>query len=54
MFQSKQWNSLKKAIEENGKAMATLMAYKEAFEKGTPKKKGLPSKFAFNRLVDGV
>lgn len=37
VFQIKQWNTLKKAIEENGKAMATLMAYKEAFEKGTPR-----------------
>lgn len=37
-FQIKEWNALKKAIEENGKAMATLMAYKEAFEKGTPRK----------------
>ena len=53
-FQIKQWNSLKKAIEENGKAMATLMAYKEAFEKGTPKKKGLPRKFAFKRPADGA
>ena len=54
VFQIKQWNSLKKAIEENGKAMATLMAYKEAFEKGTPKKKGLPRKFAFKRPADGA
>ena len=53
-FQIKQWNSLKKAIEENGKAMATLMAYKEAFEKGTPKKKGLPRKFAFKRPLGGA
>ena len=53
-FQIKQWNSLKKAIEENGKAMATLMAYKEAFEKGTPKKRGLPRKFAFKRPADGA
>ena len=54
VFQIKQWNTLKKAIEENGKAMATLMAYKEAFEKGTPKKKGLPRKFAFKRPEDGT
>ena len=53
-FQIKQWNTLKKAIEENGKAMATLMAYKEAFEKGTPKKKGLPRTFAFKRPLGGA
>lgn len=47
-FQIKEWNALKKAIEENGKAMATLMAYKEAFEKGTPRK------FLFNRPTDGA
>ena len=47
-FQIKQWNSLKKAIEENGKAMATLMAYKEAFEKGTPRK------FEFKRPSGGA
>lgn len=45
-FQIKEWNALKKAIEENGKAMATLMAYKEAFEKGTPRK------FLFKRPTD--
>lgn len=48
VFQIKEWNALKKAIEENGKAMATLMAYKEAFEKGTPRK------FLFNRPTDGA
>ena len=47
-FQIKEWNALKKAIEENGKAMATLMAYKEAFEKGTPRK------FLFKRPTDGA
>ena len=48
VFQIKEWNALKKAIEENGKAMATLMAYKEAFEKGTPRK------FLFKRPTDGA
>lgn len=47
-FQIKEWNALKKAIEENGKAMATLMAYKEVFEKGTTRK------FLFNRPTDGA
>lgn len=47
-FQIKEWNALKKAIEENGKAMATLMAYKEAFEKGTTRK------FLFKRPTDGA
>ena len=47
-FQIKQWNTLKKAIEENGKAMATLMAYKEAFEKGTTRG------YVFKRPADGV
>ena len=47
-FQIKQWNSLKKAIEENGKAMATLMAYKEAFEKGTIRG------YVFKRPSDGA
>ena len=48
VFQIKEWNALKKAVEENGKAMATLMAYKEAFEKGTPRK------FLFKRPTDGA
>ena len=48
VFQIKQWNSLKKAIEENGKAMATLMAYKEAFEKGTTRG------YVFKRPSDGA